>query len=718
MKRNDFLAGAAVCVVTLVVYAFTLCRTVYVGDSGELALAASQLQIAHPPGYPILTLLGRVFSQALGILRPIVALNILSALLAATASFVFYRFVGRLIPRDGIIPTIYAVSMGVAFGFAHAIWFHASAFEVHTLAALLIVVVLYSISRVLAAGDRRYFLLGAYALGLALANHLSAAALVPALLLATILGWKSIRLRFALLGLAAFLAPLTSYLYLWLRAQSELVLTWYNPQSWVGFKQQVLAEAYQRYVEIVSWHDIPAYLGTIRQMVGEQYFLPWLIPALLGFVAQLRRSRKLALTLLSVVLVNVVLTSSYAISDIEPYFIPAIVVLLIWLAELLAVLVRRSEFAAATGALLAAAFAIGAMVGNWSSCNLSDNREAETYARDLFERVPRGGVLFCGSDNSTFSTLYLRYAENVRPDMEVYGQLPTLVRLQRDVALPSEMGWGYFPQLLRAAVNRGSRPVVMAQEPMNYDNDFHHFGLNLYPTGLVYTLSPTVSSDQAATNLSLANSVPLEISDPKLAQLYALYSLCAAGDAFRNREATVGRYLRQAEDLVFSQGEPSMYSALAAYLIADERLVQARRVAEAALKLPSLRTSERERIFLALARIALRLEDYDSARGWFEKILAEDDKHVEARFQLLALDASTATAKREFAAAADLYEQMTQIAPDQPQSFYRLGSLRLQLGDTTAAIAAFNHCITSGYHSEELSPLVDTLSRLQSQSGR
>jgi hypothetical protein len=40
-----------------VVYALGACRTIYVGDSGELVTAVAVLGIPHPSGYPLYVLL-------------------------------------------------------------------------------------------------------------------------------------------------------------------------------------------------------------------------------------------------------------------------------------------------------------------------------------------------------------------------------------------------------------------------------------------------------------------------------------------------------------------------------------------------------------------------------------------------------------------------------------------------------------------------------------
>ena len=53
-------AAVAVGAVALVAYLATLQRTVPGGDSGELIAAAVTGGVAHPPGYPLFLLLGRL----------------------------------------------------------------------------------------------------------------------------------------------------------------------------------------------------------------------------------------------------------------------------------------------------------------------------------------------------------------------------------------------------------------------------------------------------------------------------------------------------------------------------------------------------------------------------------------------------------------------------------------------------------------------------------
>ena len=55
------MAGA----ISIATYALTLCPTVYVEGSGELIGAAYLLGTAHPTGYPLFCLFGRLVAAAL-----------------------------------------------------------------------------------------------------------------------------------------------------------------------------------------------------------------------------------------------------------------------------------------------------------------------------------------------------------------------------------------------------------------------------------------------------------------------------------------------------------------------------------------------------------------------------------------------------------------------------------------------------------------------------
>ena len=70
-------------VVFSLAYLVTAAPDILPADAGEFQLAAALLGVAHPPGYPLYTLLGHLFIRLIPWGTPAYRLNLLSGLLAA-----------------------------------------------------------------------------------------------------------------------------------------------------------------------------------------------------------------------------------------------------------------------------------------------------------------------------------------------------------------------------------------------------------------------------------------------------------------------------------------------------------------------------------------------------------------------------------------------------------------------------------------------------------
>ena len=76
--RLPWLAGLGISLLSLAVYILTLSPAVNFIDSGELITVGVQAGIAHPPGYPLYTLL-TIIGAALPFSDPAVGVNLVSA---------------------------------------------------------------------------------------------------------------------------------------------------------------------------------------------------------------------------------------------------------------------------------------------------------------------------------------------------------------------------------------------------------------------------------------------------------------------------------------------------------------------------------------------------------------------------------------------------------------------------------------------------------------
>jgi hypothetical protein len=99
----DFLLG----LIFFVLYFFTLIPSVLTADNGEFQLVAWKLGIAHPPGYPLYTMVGWLFSRFFA--SPAFALNLLSAILAAITLVIVSRTVRTL--TGSIVAGVLAASL-------------------------------------------------------------------------------------------------------------------------------------------------------------------------------------------------------------------------------------------------------------------------------------------------------------------------------------------------------------------------------------------------------------------------------------------------------------------------------------------------------------------------------------------------------------------------------------------------------------------------------
>ncbi|UCE66576.1 MAG: DUF2723 domain-containing protein, partial [Candidatus Zixiibacteriota bacterium] len=124
-RWNKTLLFSVPFAVSFVVYLNTVCPTVYTGDSGELSAAAFTLSIAHPPGYPLLILLGRAFLFfPLG--NAAASLNILSALLTSISVGVVALLIHSIFflpeKRNKVPAILISIGGGLLFGFSNAPW--------------------------------------------------------------------------------------------------------------------------------------------------------------------------------------------------------------------------------------------------------------------------------------------------------------------------------------------------------------------------------------------------------------------------------------------------------------------------------------------------------------------------------------------------------------------------------------------------------------------
>ncbi|MDP4208721.1 MAG: DUF2723 domain-containing protein [Bacteroidota bacterium] len=199
-RRWNNLAGVAVFLLSSFIYLATLEPTVSFWDCGEFLSCAKGLEVCHPSGAPMFTLLGHVAMLFAGgnPAREVWLSNALSAIASGlTIMFLFWTitwFARKLLPASGEVTNrqkILVLFSGLAGSMAYAVsdsfWFSAVETEVYALSSLFTAAVFWLALKweenADMPGSERWLLLIAYLVGLAIGVHLLNLLAIPAIVL-------------------------------------------------------------------------------------------------------------------------------------------------------------------------------------------------------------------------------------------------------------------------------------------------------------------------------------------------------------------------------------------------------------------------------------------------------------------------------------------------------------------------------------------------------
>jgi hypothetical protein len=402
-----FLTGVSVAI--FLVYLLSLCPTLYLIDSGELATVSYTLGVAHPTGYPLYTLISFFFSRLPG--SPIFNLNLLSALFSSVAAgFLLY---GWAFDRRGATGTIaervpYLIPAFV-FAFAPTVWRTSITNEVYPLTGLFCVLILLLLFRVKRDRDL-YFL--AYVLGLALTNHMIVFSLaVPVIIYAIIvhrLGLKKI-----IFSAVFFVLGLTLYLYLITRTRGGAEIAWGNVCNIPRLIWHITGKQYRVWMFSSNFAEISRNLARGLGILGRNLLYVFIIPALTGLYCLFKEARKKFLLLLAIIILNVLYTINYSIPDIESYYIPGLVALVFAVGFGLNIFRKYLKW------FIALPIALALPLINYRDCTLRDNAFGRDYGIAHIDQLPGNALVISVYWDVYSPIIYLRNVEGIRKDLVI-----------------------------------------------------------------------------------------------------------------------------------------------------------------------------------------------------------------------------------------------------------------------------------------------------------
>lgn len=180
---NRYIA-LAIFFLTLFMYRMTAQSSVAFWDCGEYAATSPALEVPHPPGAPLFTLLGRIAMMTPYVHSPALRINLISALTTALAIMFLYLIGVRVISRwkgfpedsQGAIVVFGSAAIGAfILSVADSVWFDAVESSLFATALFFIAFILWLgmlwFEKADEPGSQKYLLLAAYAMGLSIGVH-------------------------------------------------------------------------------------------------------------------------------------------------------------------------------------------------------------------------------------------------------------------------------------------------------------------------------------------------------------------------------------------------------------------------------------------------------------------------------------------------------------------------------------------------------------------
>ncbi len=418
----------------------TLAPTVTFIDSGELATVATRLGVAHPTGYPLFTILGRIFT-----LIPagddVYRLNLMCAVISSLALLMFFNLM-TFILRDKYLfddpgntnknisdEVIYNISLAsvLILAFSRTFWETANAIEVYSLHAFFLITDIYLILRACSYNlkeeesniqKERYWLLFAFVLGLSFTNHLSTIFLSVGCiyLYFAVNGFSKDSFKRIILMAIPFLLGYSVYVYLFVRAENS-VLSWGYPHNFNNFWRHFTGKQFSVWMFSSFENAGKQFSYFTKNLPTEFFYIPLLI-AIPGVIEIYRSSRKLFYFTLLLFGFCILYAINYDIYDIDSYFLLAFIVTAIWFGFGLLFISKKMKNNVKNISFAFLLICLFPLSNNFSEVDESKNYFVKDYTMNIFKSAPENSIIISTQwDFWVSSSFYQQFIKNIRPDL-------------------------------------------------------------------------------------------------------------------------------------------------------------------------------------------------------------------------------------------------------------------------------------------------------------
>lgn len=465
------LHAGIVAVALFALYALSAPRTVGLEDDALFILSSYYLGIEHPPGYPLFTLIGHLFSLLpFGSIayRVHLASALFGALSGAAAWLCAHALTGARLS---------AYLAAFALGVCPVFWSQSVIAEVYTLNIFFLLVLVYLGLRA-SAQEPGLLPWMAFIFGLSLSNHWPLMLLVAPAFAVLLWPARDELIKRAALLVWLVLLGLLPYVWLVVRSWAALPISFYGPLETLTEIWFFVSRA--GYSDIdrsasAEWLDRVKFFRFFAGQLLLQFAVLGTALAAAGFAVQWRVLGRRFAAFLSVAFLMpsavLLLLLGFDYSSITKhvfhvYPLPSYAIGALWIGLGFAWLVQRYALravpaAAAAASVLALVFVAGARTNLFT-----DHEWGARYAQTLLGLLPKNAVVFARGEADLGTMAYFHLIENQRPDITLYATKGLV--LGNRLFNPMKTDEDTTQRVLREAVASQTDPVVSTLETFTH----------------------------------------------------------------------------------------------------------------------------------------------------------------------------------------------------------------------------------------------------------
>lgn len=393
-------------------YIYTAAPGVYDGDSGELAAAVNTLGLAHPTGFPLYMLSGKLFTLLVPIKDIAYRLNIFSSLLTATALAFFYYTLKNL-GNSSFASLTASFILGLG---RNTIWANSGRADVYALSLLFVSVLFFIFSKWKSNPDTKHFYLYGFLWGLSLGTH--ALMLIMGIPFLFML-WQArpfLKSHISVLIKTAIITilPGVQYFYLLFAYKRNGIVNWGSMASFHDLINYITQRDYTFKMFAYSSSYLGGYFSKLFSLLlGEFGIL--IIISLCGLIYVFKKDRSLFAIFGLVTMANAFMMLSYGQTSelliLYHYVFLIDLILAITFAFGFDLLIKSIEknrrFVTIFGVFMVLAVSYQA-VHSFNYNNRRHNYIFEDFARNALIGVDHGSIVFIGDDPVVGPLWYLQ----------------------------------------------------------------------------------------------------------------------------------------------------------------------------------------------------------------------------------------------------------------------------------------------------------------------